>query len=47
MLAEWIATWMLSAPIFPLPFTHGLAYMSPRQLQRFYDDLLEPVSSFV
>ena len=33
---------MLTVPIHPLPFTHGLACMCPRQLQRFYDDALEP-----
>jgi len=43
---EWVAASMLNAPVFPLRFTHGLAYTCPSQLQRFYDDLIEPVSGF-
>lgn len=41
---EWIASWMLSTNVYPLPYSIAstLSYLFPESVQSFYDAYLEP-----
>lgn len=42
---EWIAEYMLSSRVFPLPlsFSNALSYLLPKTAQAYYDAVVEPV----
>jgi hypothetical protein len=44
---EWIAEWMLTSSILPLPFSMSnlLSYLFPATVQSFYNKALEPVAA--